>query len=69
VLGAQMPGGINLAQFQQQMLNNPDMMRQMMENPITQSLLSSPELLRGLITDNPQMQELIEVGDSNRGLQ
>ncbi|CAB3408738.1 unnamed protein product [Caenorhabditis bovis] len=41
-------------------MNNPDMMRRMMDSPIMQSLLSNPELMRTMLTSNPQFQQLIE---------
>ena len=48
------------AQMQQQMMSNPDMMRQMMDNPMVQSLMSNPDLIREIMMSNPQMQSLIE---------
>lgn len=44
----------------QQMMSNPEMVRQMMENPMVQSLMSNPDYVRTLLTSNPQMQELME---------
>ncbi|XP_041367911.1 ubiquilin-1-like [Gigantopelta aegis] len=46
--------------MQQEMLNNPDMLRQMMDNPFVQQLMSNPDVMRQLITNNPQMRELME---------
>ncbi|KAH9520146.1 Ubiquilin-1 [Bulinus truncatus] len=43
-----------------QMLNNPDMMRQLMDNPFVQSMMSNPEIMRSLLMNNPQMRELME---------
>jgi len=40
---------------------NPEMMRQMMESPLMQNMLSNPEALRSMFTSNPQMQQLMEV--------
>ncbi|XP_074667110.1 ubiquilin-1-like isoform X5 [Strix aluco] len=48
------------SQMQQQLLSNPEMMVQIMENPFVQSMLSSPDLMRQLIMANPQMQQLIQ---------
>lgn len=42
-------------------LNNPDAMRSVMDNPITQQLLGNPEFMRTIIQSNPQFQALIEV--------
>ncbi|XP_076369732.1 ubiquilin-1-like [Tachypleus tridentatus] len=46
--------------MQQEFLSNPDMMRQLMENPMVQSMMNNPEYMRQLITSNPQMQQLME---------
>ncbi|KAH3761894.1 ubiquitin family protein [Pelomyxa schiedti] len=60
LLGGGGGGGMpDFRQFAQQLQRNPEMMRQMMNNPVTQSIMNNPELLRSLITSNPQMQELI----------
>lgn len=42
------------------MMSNPEMLRQMMENPVVQQLMSNPEYVRTLLTSNPQMQQLME---------
>lgn len=56
--------GGNLAEFQQRLqmevMNNPDLLRQMMDNPLVQSIMSNPDYMRQLITSNPQMQQLME---------
>ncbi|MGH0151889.1 UNVERIFIED_CONTAM: hypothetical protein FKN15_020796 [Acipenser sinensis] len=59
--------GMNLSNFselqtqmQQQLMSNPEMMAQIMENPLVQSMLSNPDLMRQLIVANPQMQQLIQ---------
>ncbi|CAG2111459.1 unnamed protein product [Medioppia subpectinata] len=46
--------------MQTEMMSNPDMLRQMMENPIVQQLMSNPDYVRTLLTSNPQMQTLME---------
>nr|BAC33365.1 unnamed protein product [Mus musculus] len=48
------------SQMQRQLLSNPGMMVQIMENPFVQSMLSNPDLMRQLIMANPQMQQLIQ---------
>merc|ERR1712213_115470 len=57
-------GSANFMEMQQRMqdgiMNNPDFMRQVMDSPLTQSLMSNPEIVRGLIESNPQMRQLIE---------
>jgi ubiquilin len=44
-----------------QLLSNPDMLRQMMENPFVQQMMSNPDVMRQLIMNNPQMRDLMEV--------
>lgn len=41
-------------------MNNPEMVRQMMDNPLVQNLMSNPDYIRTLLTSNPQMQQLME---------
>jgi ubiquilin len=48
------------AQMQQQVMSNPDFMRQMLDNPMVQSLMSNPDIIREMMMSNPQMQSLIE---------
>jgi len=54
----------NFMEMQQQMQdglrNNPDLMRQLMDSPLTQSLMSNPDVMRGLIQSNPQMRQLMD---------
>jgi len=57
-------GSANFMEMQQQVQegirNNPDLMRQVMDSPLTQSLMSNPEILRSLIQSNPQMRQLMD---------
>ena len=46
--------------MQQEMLRNPEMLQQMMDNPMVQNMMSNPEVMRQLIQSNPQMQQLME---------
>ncbi|XP_064081111.1 ubiquilin-1-like [Macrobrachium nipponense] len=46
--------------MQREMLSNPEMMRQIMDNPFVQQLMNNPEYMRAIITSNPQMQQLME---------
>ncbi|OXB62506.1 hypothetical protein ASZ78_008144 [Callipepla squamata] len=48
------------SQMQRQLMSNPEMMVQIMENPFIQNVLSNPDLMRQLIMANPQMQQLIQ---------
>lgn len=47
--------------LQQQVMQNPELLRNLLENPMVQSLMSNPEVLRNLFQANPQMRELMEV--------
>lgn len=45
---AGMMGG-DPAQMQQQLMQNPDMMRQMLNSPVMTSLMNNPDIMRSLI--------------------
>ncbi|CAN4116721.1 unnamed protein product [Withania somnifera] len=47
-------------QVQQQLTQNPDMMRDMMNMPLVQNLMNNPETIRNLIMNNPQMREIMD---------
>ncbi|TRY56862.1 hypothetical protein DNTS_013952 [Danionella cerebrum] len=47
-------------QMQRQLMSNPEMLSQIMENPLVQSMMSNPDLMRQMIMANPQMQQLME---------
>lgn len=47
-------------QMQNELLSNPTLLRELLDNPLVQQLMNNPEVMRTLITRNPQMQELIE---------
>ncbi|KAL1563864.1 Ubiquitin domain-containing protein DSK2b [Salvia divinorum] len=47
-------------QVQQQLTQNPNMMRDIMNMPAIQSLMNNPEIMRSLIMSNPQMREIID---------
>lgn len=57
--------GGNYAELQERMqrdfLTNPDLMRQLMDNPLVRQLMNNPDYLRAVLTSNPQMQQLMEV--------
>ncbi|KAJ8937038.1 hypothetical protein NQ318_016294 [Aromia moschata] len=48
------------SQMQNELLSNPNMLRNLLDNPLVQQLMNNPEIMRTLITRNPQMQELME---------
>jgi ubiquilin len=57
-------GGNSFADMQQalqnQVLQNPELLRNMLENPMVQSLMSNPDVIQNLFQANPQMRELME---------
>merc|ERR1712012_1029794 len=57
-------GSANFMEMQQRMqrelMQNPDMLRQVLDNPVTQSLMSNPDVIRQMLESNPQMQEVME---------
>ncbi|KAH9620442.1 hypothetical protein KSS87_017378 [Heliosperma pusillum] len=57
LLGAGIP---DLQQMQQQLNQNPNMVRDIMNMPAIQSLMNNPDLMRNLMMNNPQMREIID---------
>lgn len=57
-------GSANFMEMQQRMqrelMSNPDTLRQVLDNPVTQSLMSNPDVIRQMLEPNPQMQEVME---------
>ncbi|KAF9603938.1 hypothetical protein IFM89_039158 [Coptis chinensis] len=47
-------------QVQQQLTQNPNMMRDIMNMPAIQNLMNNPDLMRNMIMSNPQMREIID---------
>lgn len=45
-------------------MQNPDMLRQMMENPFVQQMMSNPDVMRQLMMANPQMRDIMEVRET-----
>eukprot|EP00238_Polyblepharides_amylifera_P012465 CAMPEP_0196582390 /NCGR_PEP_ID=MMETSP1081-20130531/38734_1 /TAXON_ID=36882 /ORGANISM="Pyramimonas amylifera, Strain CCMP720" /LENGTH=571 /DNA_ID=CAMNT_0041902939 /DNA_START=202 /DNA_END=1917 /DNA_ORIENTATION=+ len=58
--GAGMP---SFQQFQQQMMENPNMMQEMLNSPAIQGMVqnftANPDMLRGIMESNPAFQELL----------
>lgn len=48
------------ARMQSELLNNGDMLRTILDNPLVQQMMNNPETMRQLITSNPQMQDLMQ---------
>jgi len=63
-MGSMGMGSANFMEMQQRMqrdlMSNPDMLRQVLDNPLTQSLMSNPDVIRQMLESNPQMQEVME---------
>merc|ERR1719387_2550618 len=49
-----------MAQSQQMFMQNPEMMRQNMESPMVQQMMSNPETVRAMVRMNPQLNEMME---------
>ncbi|PHU19299.1 Ubiquitin domain-containing protein DSK2a [Capsicum chinense] len=53
-------GLLDFEQVQQQLTQNPDLMRDMMNMPLFQNFMNNPETIRNLILNNPQMREIMD---------
>ncbi|KAK1303476.1 Ubiquitin-like protein-NEDD8-like protein RUB3 [Acorus calamus] len=53
-------GFSDIEQVQQQLTQNPNIMREFMNLPAVQNLMNNPDLMRQLIMSNPQMRDLID---------
>merc|ERR1712013_146374 len=66
-------GSANFMEMQQRMqrelMSNPDTLRQVLDNPVTQSLMSNPDVIRQMLESNPQMQEVMEIARNPSRLQ
>jgi len=54
--------------FQQELLSNPDMLRQVLDSPLVQNIMSNPDIIRSMLSANPQIQQLMEVFNLNDSL-
>ena len=43
-----------------QMMQNPDMIRNLMNSPIFQSVMNQPETLREMLRSHPQLREVMD---------
>ncbi|EOX90680.1 Tobamovirus multiplication 1 isoform 2, partial [Theobroma cacao] len=57
LFGAGLP---DFEQVQQQLTQNPNIMREIMNMPAVQNLMNNPEIMRSLIMNNPQMRDIID---------
>lgn len=53
-------GAMNPMAMQQHLMQNPEMMRNVMQSPMVQSMMNNPELMQQLITSNPQIQAMVD---------
>jgi len=64
VMGGAAGGGTSLqdmmAQSQQMMRQNPEMLQQMMQDPMVQQMFENPEFMRSMMQMNPQTRQLME---------
>ncbi|XP_058055895.1 ubiquilin-1 [Anopheles bellator] len=61
VLGGTQSNFMDLqSRMQNELLNNPDLMRTVLDNPLVQSMMNNPDTMRQILTSNPQMQELMQ---------
>lgn len=59
--GGMFGGGLpELEQMQQQLTQNPNMMREIMDLPLVQNLLNNPDVMRNMMMNNPQMRDIID---------
>merc|ERR1719498_10419 len=49
-----------MAQSQQMMAQNPEMIQQLMDSPMVQQMMSDPETMRAMMRMNPRMEQLME---------
>ncbi|KAL5209777.1 hypothetical protein ABZP36_005400 [Zizania latifolia] len=49
-----------LDRMQQQLAENPTLMREIMNMPLMQNIMNSPDLIHNIIMNNPQMREIID---------
>lgn len=47
--------------FQQELMSNPEAMRQVLDSPFVQQVMNSPDIIRTMLSANPQIQQLMEV--------
>jgi hypothetical protein len=56
----------DLSQMQNQMMQNPEMLQQMLNSPMMQSLLNDPEMMNSMILNNPQLQAMMNANPQIR---
>merc|ERR1719277_48328 len=49
-----------MAQSQQMLMQNPEIMQQIMRSPMVQQMMSDPETVRAMMRMNPQLNQLME---------
>lgn len=57
LLGSGLP---NIEDMQQQLTQNPNMMRDILNMPVIQNIMNNPDIIRNLIMNNPQMRDIMD---------
>jgi ubiquilin len=61
------PGGMpDMSRMQEQLMRNPEMMRQVMSSPMMENLLNNPDMMRNMMMNNPQMQAMMDANPQMR---
>lgn len=61
------PGGMpDMSRMQEQLMRNPEMMRQVMSSPMMDNLLNNPDMMRNMMMNNPQMQAMLDANPQMR---
>jgi ubiquilin len=47
------------SRMQTELVNNPELMRTILDNPLVTQMMNNPDVMRQMITSNPQMQDLM----------
>lgn len=59
--GAGAFGGLpNMQEMQAQLMQNPEQVQAMLNNPVMESLMNNPEVMRSFVMANPQMRQLMD---------
>lgn len=53
-------GAGGFAEMQQRLMQNPDMMRDIMNSPMMDSIMQNPDLVRSIMMSNPQIRQMME---------
>lgn len=72
-MGGMMPRGLapphgmpDMSAMQQQLMQNPDLLAQIMDSPMMQNVLNNPDTMRNMMAQNPQMQAMLDANPQIR---